>query len=147
MLTDSKSFFDTQTQQYSLQHICQQLSTSSKVLMSTAEGSIFCATLVPSSPTSALGNLLTHLQAALSSFLGSSELCQYTELIKPTLHGLSNHKLNLSIHLDFVALLLFMPTDQQREVVNRTMNTMGQNLETTTVISSVSMVISHCEQI
>lgn len=90
MLENQKSFFDTDDQQFSLQVLALSLADSQKFIMSSAEGSLFIVTLIPESP---IVKLLISLQNGLSSFLGSGTHTQYSSLIQPSLHGLSNKDL------------------------------------------------------
>lgn len=58
VLTQNKSFFDTDGQEYSLQSISDLLSSSSKALVCTSEGTVMTVTLLPDSP---LVQLLVHI--------------------------------------------------------------------------------------
>lgn len=87
VLTQNKSFFDTDGQEYSLQNISDLLASSSKAIVCTSEGTVMTVTLLPDSP---LVQLLVHIQKSLSSVIGTNEDCNFNKMTTPTLHGLNN---------------------------------------------------------
>jgi hypothetical protein len=81
VLSNHKSFYDNNDQEYSLQSLSYQLSASNKLMMSSAEGSIFVVTMIKDG---SLIKLLICLQNALSSYLATNDLSQFTTMIRPT---------------------------------------------------------------